>query len=70
MTLPDQVSSFIARRAPEPVCDACVADYLALSRRQVTAARHRARDREEFRRFAGRCAGCCTHCRVTVAVAV
>jgi hypothetical protein len=65
--LRDEVGLFIARRAPAAVCDACVADHLAVSRRQVTAARNRARDDHDFRRFAGRCSGCCTDCRVTVA---
>ena len=60
MRLYQRVSAFITRRAPEPVCDACVADHLALSPSQVSRASARVRTRDGFRRFAGRCSGCCT----------
>jgi hypothetical protein len=67
MTLKERVWAFVARRGPRPVCDDCVADYLALSRKQVvTAARFKRSG--EVRRFTGRCSGCCTERKVTVLI--
>lgn len=66
MTLQERVQTFVARRAPKPICDECVADYLALSRRQVVAAAFRFKRGAELRRFTGRCSGCCTNRRVNV----
>ncbi len=58
---------FVAGRVSRPICDDCVADYLALSRRQVvTAARFKRST--EVRRYTGRCSGCCTERKVTVPV--
>ena len=66
MTLHEKVSGLIAWRAPDPLCDACVADYLALSPRQVAAASHAVRSDRRLRRFHGHCAGCCTDRVVTM----
>lgn len=66
MSLYRRISDFIAGRAPEQLCDDCVADYLALSRRQVTAAGPQVRADPRFRRFSGRCSGCCTDRMVTM----
>ena len=71
MRLNQRVSAFLAWRAPEPICEACVADHLALSRRQVStaAAATTVRSDGRFRRFTGRCSGCCTDRRVTALAA-
>jgi hypothetical protein len=66
VTLSQQVKTFVAGRAAKPVCDACVADHLALTRRQATAAINRSHRDHRFRRFNGQCSGCCTHRRVSV----
>lgn len=65
MTLQGRVRTFVLKRAPRPVCDECVADHLALSRRQVVTASRFIVD-GEVRRFTGRCSGCCTNRKVTV----
>ena len=41
LSVVDDVARFVARLAPEPVCDDCIADRLALSVRQnaITATR-------------------------------
>jgi hypothetical protein len=65
MPLHETIGSLIARRAPQPVCDACLADYLALSRKQVFAASLLVRSDNRFRRFSGVCSGCCTNRKVT-----
>ena len=69
LRLHQKVSAFIAWRAPDPLCDACVADYLALSRRQVSDASHNVRGDGGFQRFHGRCSGCCTDRMVTMLAA-
>ena len=66
MTLQDRVHAFVALRAPRPICDDCVADYLALSRKQVLAAAFRFKQLRAVRRFTGRCSGCCTNRRVNL----
>jgi hypothetical protein len=65
MGLQEKIQAFIACRAPQPVCDACVADHLSLQRRQVAAATARILSGDRYRRFSGRCCGCCTTRRVT-----
>jgi hypothetical protein len=66
MSLRDKVSAFISGRAPKPICDACVADHLALSRRQVAAAGCTVQQGQGFKRLAGRCSGCCANRTVTI----
>ena len=66
MTLQEKVRTFVTRRAPRAICDHCVADHLALSRRQVCSAAPAFREQGAFRRFTGRCSGCCTNRTVTV----
>jgi hypothetical protein len=61
----EAIGRLVACRAPRPICDACLADHLALSARQVAAAASRLRHDPGFSRFTGRCSGCCTARRVT-----
>ena len=42
MTVLDDVAAFVARLAPEPVCDDCIAERLSLSVRQH--ANHKSRE--------------------------
>jgi hypothetical protein len=66
MTLQAEIQAFVARRTHGPVCDDCIADHLALSRRQVGGAAMRFKQGGAMRRFKGQCSGCCTNRRVTV----
>jgi hypothetical protein len=66
VTLSQQVTIFVAGRAAGPVCDACIADHLALTRRQANAAINRSNRDHHLRRFDGQCSGCCTRRRVSV----
>jgi hypothetical protein len=66
MTLQEKVRAFVVRRAPRPICDDCLADHLALSRKQVCSAKPVPQEDGRFRRFLGRCSGCCTKRTVTV----
>ncbi len=66
MTLSQQVEAFVAGREAKPICDACVADHLAMTRRQATAALNRSHGDRCLHRFDGRCSGCCTNRRVSV----
>jgi hypothetical protein len=59
-----KIRSLLLGRAPQPLCDACVADHLALDRRHIGAAL-RSRLTTGFSRQQGRCSGCCTDRRVT-----
>jgi hypothetical protein len=65
MTLGERVRTFVMQRAPRPICDECVADHLALRRKQVSAAGVRILP-AGFSRYSGRCSGCCTSRVVTV----
>ena len=65
MGLEERVRAFIVWRAAKPTCDACAADYLALTRKQVCAANYRVGRDAAIHRFAGRCSGCCTSRTVT-----
>lgn len=59
MTVLDDVRSFIARLAPDPVCDDCIAERLELSVRQH--ANHKTRELAGtggFERRKGRCGLC------------
>lgn len=62
MTIQERVQTLVTGRA-RPICDDCVADYLAISRRQVVSATLRSKQKG-VRRFIGRCSGCCTYRRV------
>jgi hypothetical protein len=66
MTLNEKVRRFVVARAPRPICDDCLADHLALSRRQVSAVQPSLMESGTFQRIVGRCSGCCTHRKVTV----
>jgi hypothetical protein len=68
MTLKDQVTAFVSRRAPKAVCDNCIADHLATSRRQVSAVAPSLKIEGLFLRVRGRCSGCCTLRTVTAIV--
>jgi hypothetical protein len=65
MTVQELVRMFVIGRAPRSICDDCLADHLALNRRQVCAAGFKIKKDDAFRRFTGRCSGCCTERRVT-----
>jgi hypothetical protein len=61
MSIAEQVSAFIGRRALRPICDACIADHLAIRRTQVTTAASKKKTTAgAFLRAAGQCSGCCT----------
>jgi hypothetical protein len=55
----EDVAGFIARLAPEPVCDECIAERLALSARQ--SASHSTRELAGARGFT-RSKGACSLC--------
>lgn len=61
MAVRDEVESFVARLSPEPVCNDCIADRLALSMRQH--ANHKTRalaGTNGFERRKGPCSLCGT----------
>jgi hypothetical protein len=59
VTIERQITQFVSSRSRLPICDACVADHLALQIRQVSSA-VRSIDAERLKRYKGRCSGCCT----------
>lgn len=69
MTVKERVRSFVEVRAPRAVCDECIADHLALSRKQVSAAHPILKRQGTVGRYAGQCSGCCTHRKLTVLLA-
>lgn len=62
----EAVRGLLRQRAARAICDTCVGDYLALSRRQVAAARSGLAHEPGFASFVGRCSGCCTSRLVTI----
>lgn len=62
----EAVRRFLWQRMPRAICDACVGDYLSLSRRQVTAARNGIRLSAGLATLTGQCSGCCTTRAVTL----
>ncbi len=59
MTVLDDVRGFVARLAPDAVCDDCISDRLGLSVRQH--ANHKTRElagTDSFERRKGRCSLC------------
>ena len=55
-----QVAALLEARAPRAMCDACLADYLAISKTQVRHASAALAQSGLFPRVAGFCSGCCT----------
>ena len=56
-----QAEAILDTRAPEPMCDACLADYLAVTGAQARRAAKALAAAGLARRDAGLCSGCCTH---------
>jgi biotin operon repressor len=59
VTISAKILALLEARGPQPICDACLGDYLGLARRSITAA-GRTLSAQKLRRFDGRCSGCCT----------
>jgi len=55
-----QVAALLDARAPRAMCDACLADYLAISKTQARQASAALAQSGLFPRDAGFCSGCCT----------
>jgi hypothetical protein len=68
MTVLEKVLTFVEARGPRAVCDDCIADHLALSRRQVSAAHPSLKRKGSIRRYSGQCSGCCTSRTLTLLV--
>ena len=68
MTLQQRVRRFVEARAPRAVCDDCIADHLALSRKQASATHRIVSRQDRAHRYLGQCSGCCTQRKVTVLV--
>ncbi len=60
-----KLEALIAGRAPKAICDACLSDYLAISRARIRSAALTLSNGETYRRFAGQCSSCCTTRTVT-----
>lgn len=59
MTIVDDVARFVARLAPEPVCDSCIAQKLSLSDAALAShASHELAGSHGFERFKGACSLC------------
>ncbi len=59
MTVLDDVSRFVARLSPEPVCDDCVSTRLGLLTRQEASQKARElAGANGFKRFKGACSMC------------
>lgn len=56
MKILDEVARFVARLAPEPVCDPCIAQKLSLD--DVALASHELAGSHGFQRFKGVCSLC------------
>ena len=65
MRLTAKLEVLIAGRAPKAICDACLSDYLAISRARICSAALTLSNGAAYRRFAGQCSGCCTIRTVT-----
>ena len=56
-----QVETILDTRAPDSICDACLADYLAVTGAQARRAAKALAQAGHAQRDPGFCAGCCTH---------
>ena len=65
MQIQERVRAFLVARAARPICDACIADYLALRREQVATVMHSRRG-VSLQRAVGHCSCCCTSRRVSL----
>jgi len=65
MQVTAKLEALIAGRAPKAICDACLSDYLAISRARICSAALTLSNGDAYRRFAGQCSGCCTTRTVT-----
>ncbi len=65
MRVTAKLQVLIADRAPKAICDACLSDYLAISRARICSAALTLSGGDAYCRFAGQCSGCCTTRTVT-----
>lgn len=68
MTLQEKVRIFVTARGQRAVCDDCIADYLALGRRQVSSAHATLKRQGVIQRRSGQCSGCWTARSLTVPI--
>jgi hypothetical protein len=60
MSFCQKVEAILETKAPNPICDACLADYLAVEDHQARRAAKSLARGGHTRRDSGLCAGCCT----------